>query len=104
MDSSVGSYGVKTRKTVRVHIQGRVQGVYFRSWAVKQARLLELDGWVRNLRDGGVELLLSGPGAQVDKMVVLCHQGPEAARVEKLVLEVSDQQPERSGFRQAETE
>lgn len=90
-------------KSVRIRVKGLVQRVYFRAWAVEEARGLGLDGWVRNRRDGSVELLLSGPGPQVDRMIVLCHQGPEAAQVSSLSLDISNQQPDQSGFHQHRT-
>lgn len=68
-------------KTVRVLIQGRVQGVWYRGWTVEQASSRGLAGWVRNLSDGGVEALFSGPAAAVDSMVEACQSGPPAARV-----------------------
>src|SRR5206468_9225854 len=69
------------RRTVRVVIQGRVQGVGYRDWAERVANELGLDGWVRNRRDGAVEALLSGPVGDVAEMLERCRDGPRAARV-----------------------
>lgn len=85
------------RRCVRIRISGRVQGVWFRGWTVDQAVELGLDGWVRNRRDGTVEAVFSGPGAVVDEMVRRCHDGPSAARVEKVAV-VPDGDCELSGF------
>jgi acylphosphatase len=68
-------------RTVRVRIEGRVQGVSFRYWTEETARALGLTGWVRNRRDGWVEALLSGPEHCVAGMLVRCHDGPPAAAV-----------------------
>jgi acylphosphatase len=68
-------------RTVRVRIEGRVQGVSFRDWMQRQARSLGLTGWVRNRRDGAVEATISGDPASIDDMLALCRQGPPAARV-----------------------
>ena len=66
----------------RLCIRGRVQGVWFRGWAVDQATRLGISGWVRNRRDGSVEVLVVGPEAAVEAMVHACRSGPPAARVE----------------------
>jgi len=66
---------------VRVRIEGRVQGVWFRGWTLEEARHRKLAGWVRNRLDGSVEALFSGPEAVVEEMVALCHHGPRWARV-----------------------
>jgi acylphosphatase len=76
--------------SVRVHIEGRVQGVWFRGWAVQQARLRQLAGWVRNLPDGSVEALFSGPADDVNEMVRLCRRGPPAAHVTAAKAESAD--------------
>lgn len=71
-------------KAVRVRIEGRVQGVWYRGWTVRTAGRLGLHGWVRNLVDGSVEAVFCGPEDQVDVMVTLCRQGPPAASVTAL--------------------
>lgn len=68
-------------ETLSVFVEGRVQGVGFRAAAVRQAHLLKLGGWVRNLSDGRVEVLLQGPHETVDQMLSWLLQGPAAARV-----------------------
>lgn len=67
--------------TVRVRIHGRVQGVWFRGWTIREARRHGLAGWVRNRLDGSVEALFSGSEEAVETMIAACHRGPPAARV-----------------------
>jgi acylphosphatase len=74
------------QRTVTVKIEGRVQGVYYRAWTYETAQSLGLDGSVRNLSDGNVEAVFSGPAETVAKMIKLCEQGPEAARVSKVTV------------------
>jgi acylphosphatase len=66
----------------QVTIRGRVQGVGYRAWVDHQARNHNLEGWVRNRRDGSVEALFAGPEAIVSEMVARCRRGPSTARVE----------------------
>ncbi len=73
-------------RTVTVRIEGRVQGVFYRAWTEETARRLGLDGWVRNRRDGSVEAVFSGPGAQVDEMLRLCAEGPRDAQVTSVAI------------------
>ena len=68
-------------ETLNVLIEGRVQGVGFRAATVRQAHLLRLGGWVRNLSDGRVEALIQGERGAVDRMRSWLLQGPPAARV-----------------------
>lgn len=82
---------------IRVVVSGRVQGVGFRAWAERSARSMGLSGWVRNLRDGTVEAVFSGPADKVDLMVARCRRGPEHARIS--VLERHDvSEPPPPGF------
>jgi len=68
-------------KSVRVMIEGRVQGVWFRAWTKQEARARGLDGWVRNRADGRVEAVFAGPLGAVDDMLRACWRGPSAAHV-----------------------
>ena len=69
---------------VQVRITGRVQGVWYRGWAVDAARARGLRGWVRNRADGSVEAVFEGPAGEVGIMIEACHDGPPAAVVEKV--------------------
>jgi acylphosphatase len=72
------------RRTVQVRIEGRVQRVGFRVFVEMTAHELGLEGWVRNRSDGSVEAVFQGEDAVVDEMLRRCHEGPPAARVERL--------------------
>ncbi|MSP83373.1 MAG: acylphosphatase [Alphaproteobacteria bacterium] len=87
------------RVAVRLRIEGRVQGVWFRAWTVEQARDQGIDGWVRNLSGGAVEALLAGPKDRVDRMIVLCRRGPPLARVSDVTVVPEDAEVP-PGFRQ----
>jgi acylphosphatase len=66
---------------MQVYVSGLVQGVAFRYSAIRQARSLAVNGWVKNLRDGRVELLFEGEKSAVEQMLEWCHHGPPGARV-----------------------
>ena len=85
-------------KAVRVLISGRVQGVGFRYWTLRAAEDRGLSGWVRNLPDGRVEALFSGPPARVDEMLAACHKGPRFSAVRSVEIEEAES-PEAAGFR-----
>ncbi len=87
---------------VKVRIQGRVQGVGYRYWVVRQAGLIGIEGWVRNRRDGSVEAVLSGAPDALRRMVETCHEGPPMARVTG-VRETPYDDPVETGFHTRET-
>ncbi len=63
-------------------VTGRVQGVWFRASARKEALRLGLTGWVRNLPDGRVEAVASGGHAALGEFEAWLSRGPSRARVE----------------------
>lgn len=69
---------------VRVIVEGRVQGVGYRAFVVDAAEARGLKGWVRNLRDGSVEMVLSGGEADIESMIAACRKGPRFASVAKV--------------------
>ena len=89
--------GGEYSKSVQVVIEGRVQGVWYRAWTVKQATELGLDGWVRNRSNGSVEALFSGPEKAVNRMIAECRKGPPAALVTD-IKEVVAPPPAEKGF------
>jgi acylphosphatase len=69
---------------VRSHVflTGAVQGVFFRSTVRAQAAMRGVNGWVRNLRDGRVEIVMEGNKQGVDKLIDFCRTGPPGSRVD----------------------
>ena len=57
--------------TTQSHIfySGTVQGVGFRYTVERFAVILKLTGWVRNLSDGRVEILVEGPQEDIEKLL-----------------------------------
>ena len=82
-------------KEVYIKIKGRVQGIGFRRFAVREAeRIGGISGWVRNEVDGSVEILMSGEEENIDQMLLACHKGPMFSRVDSVEFIVG----RRSGF------
>jgi len=75
------------KKRVVARVEGVVQGVYFRDYAQKEARSLDLSGWVRNRADGSVEAVLEGEAEQVDRMLAWLESGSPMAQVSKVSTE-----------------
>jgi len=65
----------------RLHITGKVQGVWYRASTVEQAQALGLAGWARNCADGSVEVLAVGDAAAIEALIEWAHEGPPNAVV-----------------------
>jgi acylphosphatase len=76
-------------------ITGRVQGVGFRYFTTKKAEALNLNGWVKNMPDGSVEVMLSGDEKSIEEMLKNLREGPRSARVEKINEISSTDKPEK---------
>ena len=80
-------------------VSGRVQGVGFRYFVAREAGLLTLTGWVRNLPDGRVEVVACGETGLLDRLEKLLAQGPGMARVSWVeTAEISDDTAPSNGF------
>ncbi len=71
-------------KQLQLTVRGRVQGVYFRASAQREARRLGLSGWVRNRSDGSMEILAEGEELSIRELHSWAQKGPSAARVDKV--------------------
>ena len=76
--------------TKHLIIAGRVQGVSYRVWMIRQADRLGVSGWVRNRRDGTLEALVDGDTASVEELLRLCRRGPPFAEVTEIVEELAE--------------
>lgn len=65
-------------------IKGRVQGVGFRFFTKKNARELNIKGWVKNMPDGSVETVLNGTSEDLFMMIERLKKGPSRARVDAI--------------------
>jgi len=83
---------------VRLIIEGRVQGVWFRESTRMEAVSLRVFGWVKNRPDETLEALIEGPEDQVKKLVSWCHRGPAAANVIEAHQNREDWQGEFNSF------
>jgi acylphosphatase len=69
---------------LRLIIEGRVQGVWFRDSTRRKAIELGVQGWVKNRSDGGVEVLAEGSPDSVAKLAEWCRTGPPSAIVQSV--------------------
>lgn len=78
-----------SRDPCRVHIRvsGRVQGVGFRQFVQQQADSFDLTGWVRNLVNGGVEIMAEGRKEDLATFIDRVRVGPELGHVSDLDIE-----------------
>lgn len=79
-------------------IYGRVQGVFFRDFARRQAWDLGLTGYVRNLPDGTVEAVAEGPRDALEQLLQRLKVGSSAARVQKVDFQWGDHTGEFERF------
>ncbi|MSO71173.1 MAG: acylphosphatase [Alphaproteobacteria bacterium] len=88
--------------SVRMRVYGEVQGVYYRGWTVEAAAHFGVRGWVRNRKDGSVEIHAEGPAPVIERFYFSCHKGPPLALVESI--ERADSESESpTGFEQRAT-
>ena len=85
-------------KSVSVVVFGTVQGVYYRKSTQIEAQKRGLSGWVRNRRDGTVEIQAQGVEADILSFLEWCRKGPQLARVQKMDIHWLEAQEQFSSF------
>ncbi len=73
-------------KTIHLLIKGKVQGVFYRATAKKVAEQLEINGWIKNTKEGNVEVIATGNEEALNEFINWCKQGPKDAKVTDVVL------------------
>lgn len=91
---------IPERVRAHVWVSGRVQGVYFRSYAEDEAAFRKVTGWIRNLPDGRVEVIFEGSRVAVEALIQWCYRGSPASDVSGVEVTWEDVRGE-VGFRVA---
>jgi acylphosphatase len=84
--------------TKRIFVTGRVQGVGYRDWVVRTAQRTGITGWVRNVRDGRVEILASAEDEVLDQLLEGLNGGPPLARVDHVEAYAAENERSAKGF------
>lgn len=79
-------------KSVRLLIEGRVQGVGFRYFAKQLANQYHIFGWIRNRDDGRVEVAAEGPDDQLKLFLHRISKGVFPAKVRDVYVQESEPQ------------
>jgi acylphosphatase len=85
-------------KEIFLNISGRVQGVYFRVYAQKEAQALNLAGYVKNEKDGSVTIVAQGNRESLSKIFEWAKKGPSMAYVKKVKMSFRDSEESYSNF------
>lgn len=80
-------------QTIRIKVEGRVQGVFYRQATQEKAISLGINGTVKNCEDDSVEIVATGPKEQLDTLVKWCWQGPSRAHVINVTTQELSLQP-----------
>jgi acylphosphatase len=82
----------------QVFFIGKVQGVYFRENAMDKAIELNLNGFVRNLSNGQVEMIVQGNKKKIDNLIEFCKNNQPYAKVNNLNVKTIDINEKYSNF------
>jgi len=82
----------------RIVAQGHVQGVGYRHFARRIALRFDVSGWVRNRRDGAVEMVVAGTGDKLEAALAELRRGPLGAHVLDFRIVSVDEEERPIGF------
>ena len=83
---------------IQATVKGMVQGVGFRYFVMRQASILDRTGYVRNCRDGSVEVEAEGDKENLETLVKQLHRGPALSRVSNVQVEWLDDEKGYDSF------
>jgi len=86
-------------KRLEAVVNGRVQGVNFRYYTEREARRLQITGWVANESDGSVRVVAEGTESQLAQLLQFLHRGSPAAHVDSVSETWGAATGEFNGFR-----
>ena len=86
-------------KRINLVVTGRVQGVFYRATAQREAKKSGLTGWVKNRHDGSVEIIAEGEEDAVKDFLAWAQEGPSTARVDRVETKWRGYTGEFSDFR-----
>jgi acylphosphatase len=89
-DATIFAFTAMAKIARRYFVSGIVQGVGFRYFTQDEAERLRLSGYVRNLRDGRVEIYAIGPAESLARLRSLLERGPRGAMVQHVAEESAD--------------
>ena len=89
---------MKTDKRLHARVTGRVQGVGFRYFVVTSANELGLMGWVRNRRDGSVEVVAEGDLDLLKRLLGVLERGSTSSIISDVKAEIQDASGEFRSF------
>jgi acylphosphatase len=75
------------KKACRFLVQGTVQGIFFRQFVKEHADNLKLKGFVRNLDDGNVEVVVEGEAENIGRLNEFLKTGPVHAQIRNVKIE-----------------
>ena len=84
--------------TVKMKITGKVQGVGFRYFVLRQAQKLGINGWVSNKSNGDVEAFAQGEKVDLEQFIAKVKEGPSFSRVEDVSLNWVNEADQYFGF------
>ena len=73
--------------SLKLLINGRVQGIGYRAFAEKQAEVHDIKGYVKNLPDGRVEVVATGDKMDLDNFIDKLRKGPAFSLVRDIEID-----------------
>jgi len=89
---------LEKKEQARILIEGRFQGINFRYQTQAQAKALGLDGFVRTLADGRIEIEIQGEKHKIEDFLEWCQQEPHSSHIKSILFRYDETSKSYSGF------